>query len=1190
MLFNGMGWASSTTTDTTSMLKLYVLLLMFVILACNDTTQSNVQDLPNLYPQPNSVEANPKRGYAINQVTGDSVQPIVNSLGDTVVTGVWIPAAFKKIPNDSIGKPRTFSAPPGFASSKPRDPSKSSNLLLRSQRLDLTNLRVTPLGGGDSSARVINARGDTVVTGKKLPVNFRSVKARHSPPVTAMPPIAKDAARTNIRNIDVGQGLNSPHVLGVMEDRRRNLWLAYWGGGISIYNGGSLRHYGERNGLICTQTMNLLQDKRGNIWGATWGGGLFMYDGVYFHHYDQRQGALSDHVWSVMEDSRGDIWFVSTLGVTRYDGNSFLHLTKKEGLSEDRSSAIVEDRDGRMWVCNSAGIIDIIDGNTITHLSTYATTGADVLYDAIADRNGRVWIGTNKGAFCIDGDSITQITTEHGLKDKHVTSMFQDSHGNIWLGTYFGGLYMYDGHTVVGYTEEDGLSNNQIRTIREDSQGNILVGTFGSGLFILNVGSLKYFTTKEGLSNHFVNRICKDNKGHYWFGTEEGGLNWYDGNVFQHISLDHGLSSYRVWPVIEDKRGTIWFGTWEGGAYAIDGKTIKNYTRRSGLSDRTVLTIYEDREGKLLFGTFGGGVTIYDGHDFRHMSDRQGMSNNCVIAILQDSRGHYWFGTERGGVTQYDGKRLRHFTEREGLGGNNIRFIHEDQYGNMWFGTDGMGVSVYDGARFTHITEREGLASNYVASIVRDNKNTLYVGTGKGITRITTRPDKSSIHGSVYSTQVIRQQEGLKGTAFYLQSAFIDDNNQSWWGTDKGLVTIDGDKLAPSTREPLLSLKRIDINGRYIDYHNLDKTTKDEIEFSSLQSFENYPHNLELPYNQNHLTFYFAGIDWTAPHKVQYSYRVLGLNDTWSSPSTESKADYRNVPYGDYTLQVCAVGEGGDWSDPISYAFVIRPPWWHTWWAYGAYAIVALVVLRFVAAWRERKLQVEKRRLEQTVSERTAELSHAMRKTDELLLNILPEGVAQELKSKGHAEAKYFDEITVLFTDFRNFTQVAEGMSPTELVSEMHACFEAFDAITEKYQIEKIKTIGDAYMAAGGMSAGNEASVRNTVLAALEMQDYIKERVVQQTAAGKTSFEMRVGIHTGPVVAGIVGVKKFQYDIWGDTVNTAARMESSGEVGKVNISESTYAKVKDNFKCIYRGKIEAKNKGELDMYFVEGLD
>ncbi|MEI7801454.1 MAG: adenylate/guanylate cyclase domain-containing protein [Bacteroidota bacterium] len=207
--------------------------------------------------------------------------------------------------------------------------------------------------------------------------------------------------------------------------------------------------------------------------------------------------------------------------------------------------------------------------------------------------------------------------------------------------------------------------------------------------------------------------------------------------------------------------------------------------------------------------------------------------------------------------------------------------------------------------------------------------------------------------------------------------------------------------------------------------------------------------------------------------------------------------------------------------------------------------------------------------------------------SDELLLNILPLEVAEELKAKGSADAKQFDDVTVMFTDFKNFTQISEKLSPTELVNEIHECFKAFDEIIAKHTIEKIKTIGDSYMCAGGLPVMNKTNAIDVVSAAMDIQNFMQQHSAQRFSEGKEVFEIRIGVHTGPVVAGIVGVKKFAYDIWGDTVNIASRMESSGEAGKVNISGRTYELVKDKFNCTHRGKIQAKNKGEIDMYFVE---
>jgi class 3 adenylate cyclase len=223
------------------------------------------------------------------------------------------------------------------------------------------------------------------------------------------------------------------------------------------------------------------------------------------------------------------------------------------------------------------------------------------------------------------------------------------------------------------------------------------------------------------------------------------------------------------------------------------------------------------------------------------------------------------------------------------------------------------------------------------------------------------------------------------------------------------------------------------------------------------------------------------------------------------------------------------------------------------------------------------------------IEERNSELTKEKKKSDELLLNILPSETAEELKLTGTAKAKNYDSVSVMFADFKEFTQISENMDPEELVAELNFCFSRFDMIVQKYGIEKIKTIGDAYMCAAGLPKKSETHGNDMVLAALEIRDFMIAHKKKKDEAGEISFEIRIGINSGPVVAGIVGLNKFVYDIWGDTVNIASRMESSGEPGKVNISTSTYQLVKDKFNCAVRGKIRAKGLGEYNMYFVEGM-
>jgi len=227
------------------------------------------------------------------------------------------------------------------------------------------------------------------------------------------------------------------------------------------------------------------------------------------------------------------------------------------------------------------------------------------------------------------------------------------------------------------------------------------------------------------------------------------------------------------------------------------------------------------------------------------------------------------------------------------------------------------------------------------------------------------------------------------------------------------------------------------------------------------------------------------------------------------------------------------------------------------------------------------------RRTRNTLAEKNIIIQDEKEKSETLLLNILPEETAEELKEKGSSKARRYEMVSVLFTDFKGFTGMAERLSPDELVAEIDHCFKAFDNIISRYDIEKIKTIGDAYMCAGGLPVANKTNPADVVNAALDIREFMLNLKKSREEKGQPFFEIRIGVHTGPVVAGIVGVKKFQYDIWGDTVNIASRMESSGEIGEVNISGTTYNLVKDQFKCVHRGKVEAKNKGAVDMYFVQ---
>ncbi len=247
----------------------------------------------------------------------------------------------------------------------------------------------------------------------------------------------------------------------------------------------------------------------------------------------------------------------------------------------------------------------------------------------------------------------------------------------------------------------------------------------------------------------------------------------------------------------------------------------------------------------------------------------------------------------------------------------------------------------------------------------------------------------------------------------------------------------------------------------------------------------------------------------------------------------------------------------------------------------GAGLLLALAGL----LWR---LIANKQRANRELAQKNTQLDLARQRSDELLLNILPSELVDELKVKGITRTRQHDEVTIMFTDFRDFTKISEQLSPADLVQEIDYCFRHFDYIIGKYpSLEKIKTIGDAYLCAGGLPAAHPRHAYEMVAAALEIRNFVSELEKQRAREGRIGFQVRIGVHTGPVIAGVVGATKFAYDIWGDTVNTASRLESASEPGQVNISGATYQRVQHQFACRYRGEIATKNKANMAMYFVD---
>jgi len=335
----------------------------------------------------------------------------------------------------------------------------------------------------------------------------------------------------------------------------------------------------------------------------------------------------------------------------------------------------------------------------------------------------------------------------------------------------------------------------------------------------------------------------------------------------------------------------------------------------------------------------------------------------------------------------------------------------------------------------------------------------------------------------------------------------------------------------------------------------------------------------------NDISFKLSGLDFQYTPEPQFRYRLKPLQEEWSPWKEGRIFVYKDLRAGDYVFEAQGLDLFGRKTVPAELGFEIKPPLYRSWYAYVIYSLIFLILLFLLRKWQMLSYQRAESNISQRIQSKIQDLTKEKEKSDKLVAEVIPERTASQLKAVGKAKWDKYDRATVLFSDIQGFTKIAEEMNPEVLIDELDKFFFHFDSVVEKYNIEKIKTIGDAYMAAGGIPKRNSTNPVEVVLAALEMQSYMQHL----KSAKAEIWDLRIGIHTGPVIAGVVGHKKVSYDIWGDTVNTASRMESSGEPGKVNISGITYGMVKDYFICEYRGKLPVKYKGNIDMYFVKGL-
>ena len=735
------------------------------------------------------------------------------------------------------------------------------------------------------------------------------------------------------QNFDVTDGLPSPFVSALHQDRAGTMWIATQEGGICRYDGAEFTSYTKQDGLAGHRVRCMLEDSKGHMWFGT-DDGVSRYDGerdgkAWFTTFTVDDGLGADQVRSIMEDRAGNLWFgTNRAGVSRYDGKEFVTYTTGEGLTGNIVRAMLEDRAGNLWFSTAAGKVTRFDGEyfiTVSSQDGLPSSNVESIYE---DRAGNIWFGSQGGATRFDGERFTTLTADDGLMCDLVMAIYEDEEGYLWFGGRQwwdgkGGVSRYDGEHFVNFTAQDGLISDDVKAILEDGEGHLWFGTNG-GISRYDGRQFTTFTVRDGLPANTLGQILEDRQGRLWFTTGVGVVR-YDGEEFEHFTVADGLINNNVVALAEDRAGNVWIGTYASGVSRYDGKEFVNFTSADGLHGNSIFSILEDRKGHLWFSSWANGVSRYDGSVFQALGVQDGLPDNNVRAILEDRADNLWFATQSG-LCRYDGEHFEVFTTADGLPDDEVQAMLEDSQGNLWFATD-EGVARYDGDNFRTFTTQDGLVNQRVWRMLEDQRGHLWFATDGGISRY---------DGFVF--QSMYRRDGLPSNVVHDFHQTADGD--VWITTAQGVTRYRSNSAPPDIR-----IADVIANRRY-----------------------GAVGDVSLPLSEDPLEFEFRGESYkTRPEQMVYVYRLQGYEEEWRQ-TRQQRVRYTDLPQGEYVFQVRAVDRDLDYSKVAAGVRVhIRLPYgaWALWGGLGIAVLVALVAIAYAAKRRRDLRRAEQALLEQ---------------------------------------------------------------------------------------------------------------------------------------------------------------------------------------------------------------------------------
>ncbi len=826
-----------------------------------------------------------------------------------------------------------------------------------------------------------------------------------------------EAPRLNFEQISVAQGLSQSIVPRIIQDRRGFLWFASEDG-LNLFDG-----YGftvlrsdpqDPASLSYNQVTDIYEDRGGIIWIGTFNGGLNRYvlKKDRFVHYRHDPGnALSlsnDIIHCIVQDSREALWIGTEEGLNQMmpfrEGDPVVFIRyyhdRKDphSLSNNQVRAIARDSSGALWIGTNAGVNYLTveeatrDRPHFLHFRHHPESLNSLSHDTVrtiyVDRKGSVWIGTVQGLNrFIPGHPGTFKTYHHDPRDPtsisndHIYALLEDTAGYLWIGTDGGGLNRFDPATETftafrhNAQNANSLSHDEIRSLFQDRSGLMWVGTYGGGVNKVDAEKKRFALychdpqNPNSLSAPIIWTICEDTRGILWIGTHGGGLNRLDRktNRYTHYRADpsnpHSLSHDIVRLVTPDPGGDLWIGTHGGGICRFNpesGRFIRflhDPDDPASLSHNEIRAFYLDEKGLLWIGTYGGGLEQLDTRaagkpvfkHFRHDPKKpDGLSNDYIRAIFKDHTGAIWIATQGGGLNLFNPERetFTHFRFNRNATGSissdYVFCIQEDHEGVLWLGTWGAGLNRYDRrtGQFTVYTTHDGLPGNAIYGILEDDRGRLWFSTNNGIGCFDPHTDFCKNY---------TRQDGLQSDEFNGGAFFKSRGGEMFFGGIEGFNAFYPEQITDNPHIPPIVIT---------SFRKLNREVRFDRPLSEVEE-------ITLSHRDYYFSFEFAALDFTAPGKNRYAYKLEGLDKEWiTTPAQKRYAQYTTLPPGEYVFRVKGSNNDGVWNEEgAAVAITIMPPYWKSWWF--RMVLIAAVGAGILIAYRRRlriiRLQAELR-------------------------------------------------------------------------------------------------------------------------------------------------------------------------------------------------------------------------------------